>query len=213
MISGRSHTFAAKSLVFSQFKSTLEWLKVELPKHGFQFRSLSGDMTLAKRAKALREFQSDPPTTIFLLSMRAGAVGINLTQANRIFIMEPHFNPAIEAQAIGRVHRMGQKRPVEITRFIMKNSVEARMRTMLKNKYGGSKQDDEKSHKEESKDIDVAKTSPEGNGNAQEDLDRKPAAIPSTHEQREVLVGNLTRDKAVIAEEEFDLLFGVSKEE
>ncbi len=60
----------AKSLVFSQFSSTLDWLKSELPKNGFQFRTLSGDMTMKKRAKALSDFQNDPPTTIFLLSMR-----------------------------------------------------------------------------------------------------------------------------------------------
>lgn len=93
---------AAKSLVFSQYSSTLSWLQEELPKHGFQFRTLSGDMTMKNRAKALRDFQSDPPTTIFLLSMRAGAVGINLTQANRVFLMEPCYNPALERQAIGR---------------------------------------------------------------------------------------------------------------
>jgi SNF2 family DNA or RNA helicase len=92
----------AKSLVFSQYSSTLSWLQEELPKHGFQFRTLSGDMTMKNRAKALRDFQSDPPTTIFLLSMRAGAVGINLTEANRVFLMEPCFNPALERQAIGR---------------------------------------------------------------------------------------------------------------
>jgi hypothetical protein len=60
----------AKSLVFSQYTSTLKWLQEELPKHGFQFRTLSGDMSMKKRAKALHDFQSDPPTTIFLLSMR-----------------------------------------------------------------------------------------------------------------------------------------------
>jgi SNF2 family DNA or RNA helicase len=60
----------SKSLVFSQFTSTLKWLQEELPKHGFQFRTLSGDMTMKKRAKALSDFQNDPPTTIFLLSMR-----------------------------------------------------------------------------------------------------------------------------------------------
>jgi SNF2 family DNA or RNA helicase len=60
----------AKSLVFSQYTSTLKWLQEELPKHGFQFRTLSGDMSMTKRAKALHDFQSDPPTTIFLLSMR-----------------------------------------------------------------------------------------------------------------------------------------------
>jgi SWI/SNF-related matrix-associated actin-dependent regulator of chromatin subfamily A3 len=63
----------SKSLVFSQFSSTLQWMKQELPKHGFQFRTLSGDMPMTQRAKALREFQQDPPTTIFLLSMRSGA--------------------------------------------------------------------------------------------------------------------------------------------
>ena len=60
----------SKSLVFSQFVSTLNWLKEELPKHGFQFRTLSGDMSMKQRAKALHDFQLDPPTTIFLLSMR-----------------------------------------------------------------------------------------------------------------------------------------------
>jgi SNF2 family DNA or RNA helicase len=99
----RDNDVSSKSLVFSQFNSTLEYLQIELPKHGFQFRTLSGSMSMKQRAKALRDFQNDPPTTVFLLSMRAGAVGINLTQANRVFLMEPSFNPALEAQAIGRV--------------------------------------------------------------------------------------------------------------
>jgi SNF2 family DNA or RNA helicase len=62
--------FAAKSLVFSQYTSTLKWLQLNLAKHGFHYRSLSGDMSMNQRAKALRDFQQDPPTTIFLLSMR-----------------------------------------------------------------------------------------------------------------------------------------------
>jgi len=128
----------SKSLVFSQFTSTLNWLKDELPKNGFQFRTLSGDMSMKKRAKALSDFQNDPPTTIFLLSMRAGAVGINLTQANRVFLMEPSFNPALEAQAIGRIHRLGQERPVEIVRLLVQNSYEDRMMNFLKKKYSKS---------------------------------------------------------------------------
>ena len=96
----------AKSLVFSQFTSSLQYLQEVLPKHGFQYRTLSGDMPMRRRAKALYDFQNDPPTTIFLLSMRAGAVGINLTQANRVFLLEPCFNPALEAQSIGRVYRL-----------------------------------------------------------------------------------------------------------
>lgn len=93
-------------------------------------------MSMSKRAKALREFQNDPPTTIFLLSMRAGAVGINLTQANRVFLMEPALNPALEAQAIGRVHRLGQKHKVEVLRLIMSDSVETRMLKLSAKKYG-----------------------------------------------------------------------------
>ena len=99
-------TQTAKSLVFSQFTSSLKYLQEELPKHGFQFRTLSGSMPMRQRAKALHDFQHDPPTTIFLLSLRAGAVGINLTQANRVFLLEPCLNPAMEQQSIGRVHRL-----------------------------------------------------------------------------------------------------------
>ena len=66
----------------------------------------------------------------------AGAVGINLTQANRVFLMEPSINPALEVQAIGRVHRLGQTRPVEIVRLIHENTIESRMVTMLEKKYG-----------------------------------------------------------------------------
>lgn len=117
----------SKCLVFSQFKTTLATLASELPKHGFSYRTLQGNMTQNARAKALRDFQNDPPTTIFLLSVRAGSVGINLTQANHVFLMEPLLNPALELQAVGRVHRMGQSRPVVITKLVMKDSVEERM--------------------------------------------------------------------------------------
>jgi SWI/SNF-related matrix-associated actin-dependent regulator of chromatin subfamily A3 len=88
----------AKCLVFSQFTQTLTWLQIELPKYDFSFRTLLGSMTMANRAKALADFQNDPPTSVFLLSMRAGAVGINLTQANHVFIMDPCLNVALEDQ-------------------------------------------------------------------------------------------------------------------
>ena len=91
---------------------------------------------MSKRAKALRDFQSDPPTTIFLLSLRSGAVGINLTQANRVFLMEPAMNPALEAQAVGRVYRLGQRKSVKIIRMQMKDSFESRLVGVLKKRYG-----------------------------------------------------------------------------
>ncbi|CAN0334214.1 unnamed protein product, partial [Phaeothamnion confervicola] len=95
-----------------QFTATLEFLKLELPKRGFQFRTLTGDMSRSKRMQTLKDFQSDPPTTIFLLPVCSGAVSINLTQANHVFFLEPCLNTALEAQVVGRVHRMGQEHDV-----------------------------------------------------------------------------------------------------
>ena len=80
----------SKSLVFSQFFSTLQWMQQELPKHGFQFRTLSGNMAMPQRAKALRDFQSDPSTTIFLLSMRSGAGKFSLICARPNFYGYTH---------------------------------------------------------------------------------------------------------------------------
>ena len=88
----------SKVLVFSQFQGTLELLKTELTARQFGYRTLTGNMSRAQRSKALKDFQHDPPTTVFLLSTRAGAVGINLTQANHVFLMEPCFNAALERQ-------------------------------------------------------------------------------------------------------------------
>jgi SNF2 family DNA or RNA helicase len=153
-------------------------------------------MSMKKRAKALSDFQKDPPTTIFLLSMRAGNVGINLTQANRVFIMEPCFNPALEAQAVGRVHRLGQTRNVEIIRLIMENSVESRMVQMLDKKYSRSSNDSS----EETQQAD-----------SEEDEDKKPAKPTTT--STVAMIGSLKSDKTVVMEDEFDILFGVTPAE
>ena len=109
---------------------TLNVLKIELENAGLKYRTLTGDMSLSKRKKALDMFQNDPPTTVFLLSIRAGAVGINLTQANFIVLLDACTNPALEAQAIGRVWRLGQKRKVHIRRYIMNDSIETRILEM-----------------------------------------------------------------------------------
>lgn len=105
----------AKALVFSQFSNTLEWLKTKLTEEGFGYQTVSGSMTLKKRAKAIEAFQNAPPTTVFLLSVRSGAVGINLTAASHVFLLEPCLNPALSDQAVGRAWRMGQTRPVQVS--------------------------------------------------------------------------------------------------
>jgi superfamily II DNA or RNA helicase len=119
--------------------------------------------------------------------MRAGAVGINLTQANRVFLMEPSFNPALEAQAIGRVHRLGQKRNVEIVRLVMKDSVETRIQKMLRKKYsdGSSSANDE-----------VVAVGSRKN---------RRAAAPA-------LVGSIASDRTAVLGAEFDILFGANPE-
>ena len=183
----------AKSLVFSQFASTLSWLKEELPKHGFEYKTLAGSMSMSKRAKALRDFQNDPPTTIFLLSMRAGAVGINLTQANRVFLMEPALNPALEAQAIGRVHRLGQTSTVEVLRLVMENSLETRMTALLEEKYGT---------KSEARGHSESALKSSNMPNATSGSSRKKKESTAS-----VATGSLVKDKAQMAMEEFDSLF------
>ncbi len=116
---------------------------------------------------------------------RSGAVGINLTQANRVFLMEPSFNPALEAQAIGRVHRLGQKRPVEIVKLVVKDSFEERMMKFLKKKYGSNseKKPEEASESEEKTNSNGKKLNSQA--------------------------GNLKADKVQLVTEEFDSLFGV----
>jgi SNF2 family DNA or RNA helicase len=94
----KSSDLTSKCLVFTQFKASMAWLSSELPKRGFDFRSLDGSMSQKEREEALLAFRDDPPTTVFLLSVRAGAVGINLTEANHVFLMEPLLNPGLEKQ-------------------------------------------------------------------------------------------------------------------
>jgi hypothetical protein len=127
----------AKALIFSQYNSTIEWLKGRLTREGFGHRHISGSMPLKQRAKAIQAFQGDPPTTVFLLSMRSGAVGINLTAASHVFLLEPALNPALEDQAVGRAWRMGQRREVKVLRFYVKGSVEEQIMEVVKIRQNG----------------------------------------------------------------------------
>jgi len=196
---------SSKSLVFSQFNSTLAYLQDELPKHGFQFRTLQGSMTMKQRSKALCDFQNDPPTTVFLLSMRSGAVGINLTQANRIFLMEPSFNPALEAQAIGRVHRLGQKREVNIARLVVSNCFESRMMKFLQNKYHAHENRTPTSSPDGAAATGTATVPAEKDTKTKHDDDGNEMGGGTGAG----IVGNLFREKAEVVMEEFDQLFGV----
>lgn len=116
-----------KSVVFSQFTSFLSLISPALTRASIPFLRLDGSMAQKARAAVLAEFAASAKGTVLLLSLRAGGVGLNLTMAKRVFMMDPWWSFAVEAQAIDRVHRMGQTEEVKVARFIVANSVEQRM--------------------------------------------------------------------------------------
>ncbi|KAI9745161.1 MAG: DNA helicase rad5 [Claussenomyces sp. TS43310] len=116
-----------KSVVFSQFTSFLSLIEPALTRASIPFLRLDGSMSQRSRVAVLTEFSASKRGTVLLLSLRAGGVGLNLTVAKRVYLMDPWWSFAVEAQAIDRVHRMGQSDEVKVCRFIIKESVEERM--------------------------------------------------------------------------------------
>ncbi|XP_010886986.2 helicase-like transcription factor isoform X2 [Esox lucius] len=125
----RCEDSSIKSLVVSQFTRFLSLLEVPLREEGFRFVRLDGTMSQRRRAQVIQEFQSHSPGSplVMLLSLKAGGVGLNLTAASHVFLMDPAWNPAVEDQCVDRCHRLGQTRDVVITKFIVKDSVEENM--------------------------------------------------------------------------------------
>eukprot|EP00898_Chlorokybus_atmophyticus_P001067 jgi/Chlat1/1961/Chrsp158S02270 len=116
-----------KSVVFSQFTAFLDLLEIPLKRQHFNFVRLDGTSSQVQRVKTLEAFSSDPSVTVFLISLKAGGVGLNLTAASHAFLLDPWWNPAVEEQAIMRIHRIGQKQKVFVKRYIVKDTVEDRM--------------------------------------------------------------------------------------
>ncbi len=114
-----------KALVFSQFTKLLKLLKVRLDDVGLTYEYLDG--RTRKREPKIRRFQEDPDLPLFLISLKAGGLGLNLTAADYVFLLDPWWNPAVEAQAIDRAHRIGQTRPVMAYRLIARDTVEEKV--------------------------------------------------------------------------------------
>ncbi|WLP92854.1 DEAD/DEAH box helicase [Gordonia sp. NB41Y] len=114
------------ALVFSQFTRFLGILRDELDTLGIAYSYLDGTMSAAQRAAAVKEF-SDGQTQVFLISLKAGGFGLNLTEADYCFVCDPWWNPAAESQAIDRAHRIGQTRPVTVYRLVSSNTIEERV--------------------------------------------------------------------------------------
>ncbi|KJZ79916.1 hypothetical protein HIM_00630 [Hirsutella minnesotensis 3608] len=116
-----------KSVVFSGWTSHLDLIELALNAAGISFVRLDGSMTRPARTAAMDSFREDRNVEVILVSIMAGGLGLNLTAANNVYVMEPQYNPAAEAQAVDRVHRLGQTRPVRTVRYIMRDSFEGKM--------------------------------------------------------------------------------------
>jgi SNF2 family DNA or RNA helicase len=121
-----------KALVFSQFTSLLAIVRPRLDQEGIKYEYLDGKTT--KRSEKVKRFQEDPNCPLFLISLKAGGQGLNLTAADYVFILDPWWNPAVEAQAVDRAHRIGQTRPVFAYRLIARDTVEEKIVELQRNK-------------------------------------------------------------------------------
>jgi superfamily II DNA or RNA helicase len=121
-----------KALVFSQFTRMLALLRPALDEKGISYEYLDG-RTQDRGAKVER-FQADPACKLFLISLKAGGLGLNLTAADYVFLLDPWWNPAVEAQAIDRAHRIGQSRQVFAYRLIARDTVEEKVLELQKTK-------------------------------------------------------------------------------
>ena len=113
--------------MFSSFTTHLQLYEDWCKQAGVKYVHLSGSTPLAERRVAVSTFQSDPTVPLFFLSLKAGEVGLNLTRASYVLLLDPWWNPFSERQAIGRAHRLGQENKVNVIRFVSKDTIEEKI--------------------------------------------------------------------------------------
>lgn len=118
---------SAKAIVFSQFTSMLDLVSFRLEQTGVKCVRLQGSMSMDHRDRMIEKFTHDPDVRVFLMSLKAGGVALNLTAASHVMLMDPWWNPAVEQQAQDRIHRLGQYKPIHVTRFVIAGSIEERI--------------------------------------------------------------------------------------
>lgn len=123
-----------KSIVFSVWRKTLDVASQLCDDAGIHYVRIDGTVPQGQRNEALAEFTTKPEVSTLLMTLGTGALGLNLTAATRVHILEPQWNPAVEKQAIGRVVRMGQERHATIIRYTVKDSVERQIQTYQRRK-------------------------------------------------------------------------------
>lgn len=113
-----------KALVFSQFLGMLALIRTKLDELGVKYEYFDGSTSAPDREKAIQSFQGDESVRVFLISLKAGGVGLNLTAADYVYIVDPWWNPAVEQQAIDRTHRIGQTKNIFAYRMICRDTIE-----------------------------------------------------------------------------------------
>lgn len=121
-----------KVLIFSSFVRHLDLFKDHFKKEGLKYSYLVG--STSNREEVIKNFQDDDDCKLFLISIKAGGVGLNLTQADYVFILDPWWNPAVENQAVSRAHRIGQTNNVTVYRFISENTIEEKIQKLQQKK-------------------------------------------------------------------------------
>lgn len=123
-----------KALVFSQFLGMLGLIREELEQQGIPYVYFDGSTSSTDREKAIQQFQNDENCRVFLISLKAGGVGLNLTAADYVYIVDPWWNPAVEQQAIDRTHRIGQTKNIFAYRLICKDTIEEKIMLLQERK-------------------------------------------------------------------------------
>lgn len=123
-----------KALVFSQFLGMLGLIKDELEKQNIPYVYFDGSTSSTEREKAIQAFQHEEDCRVFLISLKAGGVGLNLTAADYVYIVDPWWNPAVEQQAIDRTHRIGQTKNIFAYRLICKDTIEEKIMLLQERK-------------------------------------------------------------------------------
>jgi SWI/SNF-related matrix-associated actin-dependent regulator of chromatin subfamily A3 len=122
-----SHDPTNKTIIFSQWTSFLDLLQPHLLAAGLKFTRIDGSMTAPQRDSALDALENDASTTIMLASLAVCSVGLNLVAANQVIMADSWWAPAIEDQAVDRVHRLGQKRETKVFRLVVEGSIEEKV--------------------------------------------------------------------------------------
>uniref|UniRef100_A0A0D6QTY3 Helicase-like transcription factor CHR28 n=1 Tax=Araucaria cunninghamii TaxID=56994 RepID=A0A0D6QTY3_ARACU len=123
-----------KAIVFSQWTSMLDLLEVPLQESCIQYRRLDGTMSVHARDKAVNDFKTLPEVTVMIMSLKAASLGLNMVAACHVLLLDLWWNPTTEDQAIDRAHRIGQTRPVHVSRFTVKDTVEDRILALQERK-------------------------------------------------------------------------------